>query len=41
MRDEDAKEKVREYQRTSSLDIPYAGNINLLKFKTYFMYHQL
>jgi hypothetical protein len=38
MRDEDAKETVREYQRTSSLDILYLGNNNLLKPKTYFTY---
>jgi len=39
MRDEDAKETVREYKRTSSLDIEYIDNISLLKL--YFMYHQL
>jgi hypothetical protein len=27
MRDEDAQETVQEYQRTSSLDIPYIGDI--------------
>jgi hypothetical protein len=32
MRDEDAKETAQEIQRTSSLDIPYIGNINVACF---------